>query len=180
MSAQPITTRPAAASDLDAICEIVEAGFESYREFLPPPWEPPPLEEERSNVAARLADPATWKVVACADAEVVGHLGFAAGRARRAGDSPTGGPEPPLVAGLAHLWQLFVVPQWWGSGAADRLHGIGLAAMEKHGYERARLFTPAAHARARRFYERRGWSVADEQYNHHLGLDMVEYRRKLR
>lgn len=178
MNEPEIGVRPATREDLDAIHRIVEAGFESYREFLPPGWEPPLREEERSQVATRLADPQTWKAVACVSGEVVGHLGFRQARERRAGDSPSD-PETPPVAGMAHLWQLFVAPPWWGRGIADLLHRRGLEAMTAAGYERARLFTPALHARARRFYERRGWVEVDRQHNEHLGIDMAEYRREL-
>ena len=175
---QPITTRPAHPDDLEAVCAIVAAGFESYRKFLHEGWEPPPLDDERENVGARLADPQTWMLVACAEGRIVGHLGFRQARRRRPGDSPIG-PEPPRVPGMAHLWQLFVAPRWWGRGVADHLHGLGIDAMIAQRYDRARLFTPSLHARARRFYERRGWESVDEDFNPYLGIDMVEYRRAL-
>ena len=51
--------------------------------------------------------------------------------------------------------------------------------MRAQGYASARLFTPSLHARARRFYERRGWEVIDEQWNQWLDLLMAEYRLEL-
>lgn len=30
--------------------------------------------------------------------------------------------ERPKIPGLAHLWQLFVLPEWWGRGVAPLLH----------------------------------------------------------
>jgi hypothetical protein len=43
-----------------------------------------------------------------------------------------------------------------------------------------RLFTPAEQQRARRFYEREGWSAVTEAYlEEPLGLEIVEYRRPL-
>jgi hypothetical protein len=43
-----------------------------------------------------------------------------------------------------------------------------------------RLFTPSGQARARRFYEREGWTLADGPYDDdHVGLPVVEYRRAL-
>ncbi len=159
--------------------QIVAAGFDSYREFLHEGWEPPPLDEERANVATRLSDPETTVIVACSGDAVVGHIGFVQGRARRAGDSPIAGPQPPAVPGLVHLWQLFVLPSWWGTGVADLLHRLGVEAMAAQGYDTARLFTPSAHERARRFYERRGWIAVDEQFNEHLDVEIAEYRRRL-
>jgi hypothetical protein len=40
----------------------------------------------------------------------------------------------------------------------------------------ARLHTPAGHARARRFYERRGWRVSAPPETW-LDLAVIEYRR---
>ena len=43
-----------------------------------------------------------------------------------------------------------------------------------------RLFTPAAQARARRFYEREGWALArPPAFDERIGLDIAEYRRAL-
>ena len=48
------------------------------------------------------------------------------------------------------------------------------------GFAALRLFTPAAQARARAFYEREGWTVAGAPFAHDtMGIDMVEYRRPL-
>ncbi|MEA2248049.1 MAG: Acetyltransferase domain [Solirubrobacteraceae bacterium] len=58
----------------------------------------------------------------------------------------------------ACLWQLFVRPAWWGTGVAGALHEA-FATARVAGYRRARLVTPAQHARARRFYGRRGWRM---------------------
>jgi hypothetical protein len=48
--------------------------------------------------------------------------------------------------------------------------------MRSRGYDRARLFTPSGHARARRFYEGRGWRAVDERFHPDLALDLTEYR----
>jgi hypothetical protein len=51
--------------------------------------------------------------------------------------------------------------------------------MRLQGYRRARLYTPSLHARARRFYERRGWSAGGEAWNQNLALMLTEYVREL-
>ena len=62
--------------------------------------------------------------------------------------------------GGVYLWHLFTRPAWWGTGLAAGLHDAFLAEARARGYRTARLHTPAGHARARRFYERRGWRVS--------------------
>jgi hypothetical protein len=51
--------------------------------------------------------------------------------------------------------------------------------MRARGFLRARLYTPSAHVRARRFYERRGWLAQDELWNPELKLVLAEYRLML-
>jgi tRNA dimethylallyltransferase len=52
---------------------------------------------------------------------------------------------------------LYVVPEEWGNGVADRLHDAALQALACAGATAARLWVLEDNARARRFYERRGW-----------------------
>jgi hypothetical protein len=55
---------------------------------------------------------------------------------------------------------------------------VGEAA--RRGARAMRLVTPAAHARARAFYEREGWGLVGEPiWEPMLALDLVEYRREL-
>ena len=65
----------------------------------------------------------------------------------------------------------------WGGGLAGRLHDLALAEIRARGYSRAKLITPAAHDRARRFYERRGWRESPGPVTEagRLGLDLVQY-----
>ena len=85
-------------------------------------------------------------------------------------------PDP----GLAHLWQIFVREPFWGTGVATALHTAMLEEARQRGYARLRLFTPAAQARARRFYEREGWALAAPPFfDESFGMEIVEYRRPL-
>jgi hypothetical protein len=53
-------------------------------------------------------------------------------------------------------------------------------AREAGSYTAMRLHTPAEHGRARRFYEREGWTAdAPAFYEPMLGLALVTYRRAL-
>jgi GNAT superfamily N-acetyltransferase len=80
--------------------------------------------------------------------------------------------------GGAYLFQLFVRPAWWGTGLASGLHDAFLAEARARGYRTARLHTPAGHARARRFYERRGWRFTGD-IAIWRGLPVAEYRCRL-
>jgi GNAT superfamily N-acetyltransferase len=54
---------------------------------------------------------------------------------------------------------LYVVPEAWGTGVADMLHGAALDHLRRLGETECRLWVLEANARARRFYERRGWEL---------------------
>jgi GNAT superfamily N-acetyltransferase len=172
-----IETRLATGDDVDAIIAVFRAGVETYREFAPVDWQPP--DPDRDNTRDILADPRTWAMLALAGAEVVGHCSFTPARERGSDASPRGWRDRPLIPGMSHLWQLFVRPRWWGTGVGALLHDAGVAEMRAQGYECARLYTPTAHTRARRFYERRDWSAVDEQEDTDFGLPLTEYRLEL-
>src|SRR3712207_9125840 len=52
----------------------------------------------------------------------------------------------------------------WGTGLAAALLAEAVSEAAARGFVAMRLFTPVAHGRARRFYEREGWSVAAEPF----------------
>jgi len=171
-------TRRAGNSDVDALVADVAAGYASYVEFAPAGWQPPEMSTERERTARQIADDATWALLALVDGAPTGHVAFFPGRRRAPGGAPAS-RRGERIPGLAHLWQLFVLPEWWGRGAAPLLHDEAIAEMRSQGYRRARLYTPSGHARARRFYERRGWTPADAGWNEFLALELTEYRLDL-
>ena len=131
----------------------------------------PPGPEEMAGRIARTWETHPW-LVAERDGEVVGHVAITQ---RRTNDEPR---EP--VPREGNLWRLFVVPDLWGSGLAADLLGRAHDELRGRGYRGCRLFTPKAHARARRFYEREGWhATGHEEYSESLELDLVEYRLEL-
>jgi GNAT superfamily N-acetyltransferase len=62
------------------------------------------------------------------------------------------------VAAVEAEWLngLYVVPDQWGSGAADRLHDAAVEAIAA-AHAEAKLWCLEENQRARRFYERHGW-----------------------
>ena len=81
------------------------------------------------------------------------------------------------IPDLAHFWQLFVRRDLWGGGLAGELHDMALAEIHARGYARARLFTPAGQARARRFYAKRGWRASGRSVGDfgEPSMDLAEY-----
>jgi GNAT superfamily N-acetyltransferase len=174
-----IETRQATVDDLDSVLADVQSGFDSYLTFAPLGWQPPQIDAERDRIAMRIADPDTWMLLAVVEGITVGHVGIVSAREPAVADASTDRLVRPLIVGLAHLWQLFVLPDWWGKGVGALLHERAVAQMRERGYREARLFTPSLHARARGFYERRGWRAVAEDFNPALELMLTEYRLAL-
>ena len=166
-----LSLRRASSEDAPQLAQIAVAGFESWRAFAPPDWSGPTLEEESERVARTLAKASAWCELAADRAGVAGHAGWLA-----AADARDPVPDP----GLAHLWQLFVRRDRWGSGLAARLHAAAIEAAARRSFTVMRLYTPAEHGRARRFYEREGWRPHRGPFDDEaLGMPVVEYRREL-
>jgi GNAT superfamily N-acetyltransferase len=164
--------RVATVEDAETIAETSQIGFASFRAWAGPAFDPPPAALGLAQVREGLARPSTWALIAFSGGEPAGHVSVAQARERA---------EPrPDIPGLAHLWQLFVRPPWWGSGLATQLNALAVANAAERGFATIRLFTPADHGRARAFYEREGWSTDGIRHPEPLlGIDLMEYRRDL-
>ena len=157
-------------ADVEGLAVLVAQGFRTYRSFAPAGWDPPPVDEHERHLTARLWDAGTWATVAEHRGAPVGIVSMVPAATSR---------RPVADPLLAHLWQLFVAHEWWGSGLATRLHASVVETAAHRGFTAMRLFTPAAHARARRFYEREGWRVSAAPFDDEIGFPVVEYRLAL-
>lgn len=167
-----ITLRPAELNDVPGMSQTAAEGFGGYAAFAPPGWRPPPEPSAEEMIAERMALARAVAIVAEVGGEAAGHVLLIAASESR---EPVADPE------LAHVMHVFVRAPFWGTGVARELHRAMVAAAHANGFLRARLFTPAEQARARRFYEREGWLLARGPWHDHgLQLDVVEYRRHLR
>ena len=159
--------RPAASADLPAVLQINAEGFETYRDFAPPDWEPPQFD---GIAELALDERAAW-LAAEDEGRVVGHVMFIpAATSSVPLDDPT----------LAHVVQVFVASSHRGTPVATELMEALVEEAVRRGYEHMRLFTPAGAGRARRFYEREGWTEVDHVEDTPLGFPVVEYRRPCR
>jgi len=80
-------------------------------------------------------------------------------------------------AGNGELRNLYVDPAAWGTGIARELMHAALDWLTERGAEEAVLWVGEANARARRFYERGGWTADGETRASPLGPPEVRYRR---
>jgi GNAT superfamily N-acetyltransferase len=166
-----LTFRRARARDALAMALGVRAGFETYRDWAGPGWEPPDI-ASRAEVARlrdRLEGTASWARLACDGDELAGHVFVESGREL----------EPPYheIPRLAHLAHLFVAREWWGTGLAPALLGEAVERMRATGFEEGRLWTPSGQRRARAFYAREGWrETGSEWFDEGLRLVLVELR----
>ncbi len=78
------------------------------------------------------------------------------------GGDPSGvaavGPDPSEEIGGTWLDLFYVTPERWGSGVAPALHTWVLDDCRTRGVQLLRLRVVSAQQRARRFYEREGWT----------------------
>lgn len=160
--------RAATVEDALAIETIRVHGWRAaYREVFPPEaLDALPVDETRWR--HRLAEPpAGWSIVVAEDGGAV--AGFAATGPSRDGN------------GTGELYAIYVDPGRWSSGAGRAL----LARAERElaaGYAEATLWVLEANARARRFYERGGWTVdGATKTEERLGVRAAEvrYRKRL-
>jgi GNAT superfamily N-acetyltransferase len=167
----PWSLRRAGPRDAEELAAVLDEGFESYRSFGPPGWTPPRAGAELGRFRELLGRDGVWCLIAEDGGRTAGHVAIMPARIH---------PQPSDDEGLAHLWQLFVRPGWWGSGLATELHDAAVSEAGARGFTSMRLFTPAAHARARRFYEREGWAASGEPFDDGaFGMPLLEYRRAI-
>ena len=148
---------------------VVQDGFETYRAFAPDGWEAPDQSQFTDQLAGEIEDPATFCMVAERDGDLAGVVTWL----------PATQTSPDGYLPEVHFRHLFVREPFWGSGLATELHSNAVAEMRRRGVRTARLYTPADHPRARRFYEREGWALRVERYfDPKIDFDIVEYSLK--
>jgi GNAT superfamily N-acetyltransferase len=162
--------RLAELDDAEALGACAAAAFEGYRDFAPPFWRPPDVASQVTHFRHLFEGGHMWSLLAERDGELAGQVSWVPADA-----SPFKVDDP----GLAHLSGLFVAEPWWGSGLARTLHERAVEEAAGGGFTQMRHFTPTGQARARRFYEREGWTVGATEIELAGGLPAIEYRRDL-
>lgn len=136
--------------DPDAAEEITElhrrAAHTGFAHIFPAEAPPPPFEE----------DLARWQFWLGADRERGRHAYTVQVRGRVVG-VVLAGPDPDDTA-IGHLARLYVDPERWGAGIGTALHDAAVSDLTDRGFPAATLWVLEDNLRARRWYERHGWS----------------------
>src|SRR4051812_18192925 len=154
------------------MADVLAEGLHAYRDFAPPGWEPPADVTDVEVLRERVESSGTWVAVApIGDGDIAGLVGATSAARSRPG---TEQPED-----LAHLWLCFVRTSHQGTGLASQLLAWAVDEARARGFERMRLFAAAGQKRARRFYEREGWTPGEPFADAAFGMALVEFRRDL-
>jgi GNAT superfamily N-acetyltransferase len=133
--------RPARPDEADTLVVIQrEACVEAFPHIYPPEQYPFPDDGVRDVWREALGDPDIEAYVAEEDGQAVGCV----------------------AVGDVFLRNLYVVPARWNGGLGTALHDFALERLRARGNSEAKLWTLEENWSARRFYEKRGWSLNGE------------------
>jgi GNAT superfamily N-acetyltransferase len=132
------TIREARADEADTLLRIQRtAAVAAFAHIFPPERYPFPDDAVRDGWRTALDDPEVEVFLAEVDGKEVASVSV----------------------GHGYLRTLFVLPTHWCAGVGSALHDHALARLEAMNVVEPKLWTLVDNTVARRFYERRGWSV---------------------
>jgi ribosomal protein S18 acetylase RimI-like enzyme len=161
--------RPATPDDAEAIARVhVTTWQEAYRDTFGAALDQLSIADAAERRRAWLEAPraGTFTLVGELFGRVAGFANAGPGR------------EDPS---FGELYAIYVLPQSWGTGLGPALMAAVVDGLRAGGFGEAVLTVLADNPRARRFYEREGWTFVDEREGEHLGVAVSEarYRRSL-
>ena len=84
------------------------------------------------------------------------------------------------LEGVGELYAIYALPEAWGSGAGGGLMRAAVEQLAADGYREAILWVLEDNPRARRFYEREGWTLdGSRKEDEFLGVKVTEVRYRL-
>lgn len=133
--------REARADEVETLLAIQrDASVKAFAHVFPPDLYPYPDDEVRE----------VWRE-AFADADVEAYVAEIGGE-----------PVGSVSIGDVFMRTLYVVPSHWQSGVGTSLHDFALERLRARGCATAKLWTLEGNWLARRFYEKRGWTLNGE------------------
>jgi GNAT superfamily N-acetyltransferase len=137
------------------------------------------LAQSRARWEERLAAPASHRRVFVAEDDGGRVVAFAAAGASRAvGEGEREGEGEG--EGEGELYAIYALPETWGGGAGPALMRAAVESLREAGYRTATLWVLEDNPRARRFYEREGWTPdGGRREGEHLGVRTVEVRYRI-
>ena len=158
MAAADVVVRGAEPADARAIAQVHVASWRwAYRGLLPDDLlDGLSVEDREADRATWLADPELDAVVAERTGSVVG---FASVAASRDADAPSGTGE---------VLTLYVTLDAAGTGVCRLLLEAAVTALRDRRFHRTTLWVLEANERARRFYERAGWTWDGTRADHQV------------
>lgn len=174
-----LTIRIASAADAAAIEEVrVRSWRAAYAGLLPQgqidrATGPGAVEQRRQRFAA---EPDTRTLLAERDGAPVGTAAYGPER-----DHSTEAPADRAGPPAGELYMLYVVPEQWSTGTGRELLLKVIGDLREDGYAAVSLWVLEANERARRFYERAGFTVTGRQVHERHGrlTREVRYERAL-
>ena len=166
------TIRPAAPRDAHPIAEVhVATWHAAYAGIVP-----------QANLdAVSVGDRATkWTTWLTAPAPPGTSVLVADDGGRVVGFSNAGPSRDADGPGLGEIRAIYVLPTHWDTGTGRALHDASIASLRAARFPTATLWVLEANARARAFYERRGWrSDGTVKPIAFLGVDLPEMRYRI-
>ncbi len=146
MPSQPVSVQSAGPDDCREIAEVhVETWRAAYKHVFPAKvLEGLSVDEREGRWRRTIEDESAIVWVARMRGRVIGFASVGPSRTEE---------------GAGELYAIYVLPEAWGSGAAHELMAAAKAWFASESYSTAMLWVLADNPRARRFYEREGWTA---------------------
>ncbi|HYE08767.1 MAG TPA: GNAT family N-acetyltransferase [Patescibacteria group bacterium] len=74
------------------------------------------------------------------------------------------------------IWRIYLLPEYWGQNIGIEFMDWGIKELKRKGYIKAALWVVEENARARRFYEKFGFTHDGEIRVINVGRELKEYR----
>ncbi|MBW3587915.1 MAG: GNAT family N-acetyltransferase [Actinobacteria bacterium] len=167
------TIRPARKSEAEQLAELhVKTWQQAYAGLLPDQY----LASLESSQRLPM-----WQHLLASPERVA--IFVAESDSRPIGFSCGGGPsEPASTEGVAELWSIYLLKEFWDKGIGKRLHDALLDELKSRAFREVFLWVMESNARTREWYERQGWTLDGGRKTDELWgatITEVRYRKDL-